>query len=133
MIKEQKPQIMHVGIEEPREKRKEVLNCAIDTLEILKRYERFKKLRKEKDYAKNELKTIVKDIKTLFKEIQELMPHVEFPKEHKVEQEKPIVVVPRPQPKIEHVVMKRPEIKKDTVREKIERDIQDLRDKVARL
>ena len=133
MIKEQKSQIMHVGIEEPSEKRKEILNCAIDTLEILKRHERFKKFRKEKDSAKNELKITIKDAKVLFKEIEELLPNVELPKEDRAEREKPMAVVPRTRPKIEHVTMKRPELKKDTIRDKIERDIQELRDKVSRL
>lgn len=51
-MKEQKATVMHVGIEEPNEKRKEILNSAIHTLEILKRYERYKKLKKERDSAK---------------------------------------------------------------------------------
>lgn len=61
------------------------------------------------------------------------MPHVEFPKEPRVEhvRQTPVMVSALPRPK-EYEIIK-PQPKRDAHREKIERDLQELRDKISRL
>jgi len=114
---------MFVGIEEPSEKRKHVLNSAIETIEILRGYERFRKLRRESGIHKNDLRVLMKEVKLLFNEIGELMPTVELPKEEEKKQEI--------KPKQERVVIK--PVKKQHHLTKLEMDLQSLKDKIAKI
>jgi hypothetical protein len=136
MMKEKKPSVMHVGIEEPNEKRKEILDSAINTIELLKSYERLKKLKREREIAKKEIKTIAKEIKYLFSETEELMPHVELTKEPPKRVEappRPPVIREKPKEKAAVSKPRPPEVKIDPHTEKLERDLQELRDKISRI
>ncbi len=129
-MKEEKAE-MHVGLEQPDQRRKEILNSAISTIEILKRYESFKKVKKEKELYKKELRKASREIKTMLKELDDMMPYLEIPREEHKEPRKiirPIKVVVKKKPK---PVMK--PLKKDQHLEKLDRDLQELRSKIAKL
>lgn len=115
---------MYLGIEEPNRKRKQLLNSAVSSIEILRGYERFRKFRRETGIQKNELRNLMKEIRLLFNELYELMPAVELPKvEEKKELPKPKVV----KPAVKHVV------KKQHHMTKLEMDLQSLKDKIAKI
>lgn len=118
--------IIHVGIEYPNEKRKNLLKSAIHTVELLKRYEKFKKLKQEKEMHFKEVRKTKKEIKVLFGQMKELMPVIEIPKEEVKKETIPII----PKPK---TVTKKPSIKISKQTEKLERDLQALKDRIARL
>ncbi|MEM4244718.1 MAG: hypothetical protein QXR60_00740 [Candidatus Nanoarchaeia archaeon] len=129
-MKEEKAE-MHVGLEQPNERRKEILSSAISTIEILKRYESFKKIKKEKELYKKQLRKTNKEIKTMFKEVNEMMPHMEIVKEERKEPKKIT-------PQVKVAVKKKPEIivkpvKKEKHLEKLNRDLEELRSKIERL
>jgi len=132
-MKEPKKPEMHVALEEPNEKRRDVLNSAIETIELLKRYEKFKKIKKEKDIRRRELGIIMKEMKTLFSEITEMLPVVETPTE--APRREPIKAAPmkKPEPVKEKIEFRRPIEKKDPHMEKLEKDLQALKDKIARI
>ena len=121
-------QMMHVGIEEPVQRRKEVLKIAIDAIQILKDFEIEKKYNKEKSVYRKHFIQIVKELSNTIREFREMMPavHVHPPKEEEKEEEKPkakpIVVVKKP-------VKKRAKTHLD----KLEDDISSLREKIAGL
>lgn len=127
--------VMHVGLERPTEMRRGVLNSAIGTIELLKRYEKVKKIKKSKDAHKKELRILFKDIKTLFKEIEEVMPAIELPREEpkRVERVEPVKVVVKKKLKMKPSVFKPMKIEKDEHMERLDRDLQALRDKIAKL
>lgn len=120
--------VMHVGLERPIEKRRDILSSAVGTIEILKRYEDFKKRKKEKEEFKRELKLLAKEIKTLYSEVEELMPQVELPREALPKKGEPVRV---------KVVKKKSVIFKPVKKEehftKLDNDLQALKEKIARL
>ncbi len=70
---------MHVGIIDPNAKRKQILESAILTIQLLKGFERIKDIRKERDKVKSEFKSKLKEINTLAKEFNSLIPKVKLP------------------------------------------------------
>ena len=121
---------MHVGIEEPNEKRRYMLNSAIDIIELLKKYQRFKKIRKEKGIRRREFSITMKEIRDLFKEIEEMLPVVEEQQEPKKIK---VSVVKKPEPVKEEVVIKKPVVKRDPRMGKLEKDLQALKDRISKI
>jgi len=120
-------QVMHVGIEEPVQRRKEVLNIAIDAIQTLKDFEIEKKYSKEKSVYRKHFIQIVKELSNTIGEFREMMPavHVHHPKEEAKEEE---------MPKAKPIVVKKPVKKRaKTHLDKLEDDISSLREKIAGL
>lgn len=122
--------IMHVGIEEPTERRKEILNIAIDTIQALKEFEIHRKTLREKDVYRKKFVSVVKDLSTFIQEFKDLMPvaHVPHPaaETEKKEEAKPEETKP--------VIVKKPVVKKSkTHLDELEDDLARLREKISRL
>lgn len=117
--------VMHVGIENPVERRKEVLSIAIDTIQALKSYELHKKTLREKNLYRRRFAQLMKEIKTLLEEFKGNLPEVHVP--HRKKEEK--AEKPKGVKKIPEVFMPRP---KSPI-SKLESDIDNLRRKIAEL
>lgn len=121
-------EVMHIGIERPVERRKEILNIAIDTIQALKEFEMSRKISKEKDIYRKEFIRIVKDLNDTIQQFKDGMPavHVAHPHEEgkeEVKQEKKEEFRP---------IVKKP-VRKKTHLDELEDDIARIREKIARL
>ena len=68
--------IMHTCIQEPKYTRKEMLTLVINIIQILKKYEKLKLIRKEKDiYSKNFL-GVIKELNDLNLQLHESLPKI---------------------------------------------------------
>lgn len=119
-------EIIHVGIAEPKEKRKEILSITIDTIQLLKKYERYKKIQKEKNLYRTNLTKNIKQLNTMLKGFEKMIPEVQ-------EQSKPIE-----QPKITKQTIAKKKavkipIKKKKEFSKLESDIVSLKSKINEL
>ncbi|MFH1511344.1 MAG: hypothetical protein ABIF10_06640 [Candidatus Woesearchaeota archaeon] len=63
-----------MGLREPIQVRKELLGCAKDVIGGLKRYERFKDLRKEKAEAEINLKRLFDEMTVLSNRLRNMLP-----------------------------------------------------------
>lgn len=63
-----------VGVAEPIQVRKEILGCTKDVIGTLKRFEKFKALRREKAETVARLKTLFDEIALLSNKLRQLMP-----------------------------------------------------------
>lgn len=120
--------VMHVGIANPNRKRKEILGSAVEILELLKHYEKSRKIKREKNARKRELKALMKEIKILAGELKELIPVVELPKEEAKKE-----VVEKQIKKVEIKKVETTEIKREDHSTRLEKDLQALRDKISSL
>ena len=137
-------QAIHVLIEAPKVLRKDVLSLAIETIQLLKHYERVKFLRQQKIILLLRLKREMDGIKRLVHEmdvsdfpltLEEVRNHPRF-KVHEKVVEEPVPeehhTVPR---RVEHhnVVHPKPIEKKHEERDKLEDDLEALQRKLASL
>ncbi len=120
--------VVFVRLEDPDGKRKAVLGSAITIIEVLKGYEKLRRLRREKGLAKRELKMIFKDIKRLLEELEEIMPTLkiteEIPKKQEVQnvaREKPAKVA----------IKTEAERNKEYRMTKLEKDLEELKNKIS--
>lgn len=114
--------VMHVGIEEPIQKRKDVLSIAIDVIQSLKEFEIHKKVNKEKAvYRRNFIQTI-KELSRDIQEFKEKIPTMHVKEEEKEVKKEKITAIKIP-------ITKRTK----THLTKLEDDITSLRDKIASL
>src|SRR3989344_2080633 len=89
---------------------KELLKSQIEILTIMKRYQQFKKLRKQELMMKTAFKRALSEINEHMKIIERTLPHV---KRHKTESEKISTKIP------------------DKVRQDLEQEIMDIKSKLA--
>ncbi len=112
-----------VRLENPDEKRRVVLGSAITIIEVLKGYEKLRRLRREKGLAKRELRIIFKDIKRLLEEVEENMPTLGLiagtPKE--------IQSVARPV----KAAQTEADLNKEYRMTKLEKDLEELKNKIS--
>lgn len=108
---------LHVQVNNPIDKRREILESAVTSTELLQRYQDFKKIRQEKNKQRAIFKKLIKEINMLMKEleIQELPSTGKKPKQIKQIKEKTITVI---QPKST---------------DKLTRDLQEIQDKLNNL
>lgn len=122
-------EIMHVGIERPVERRKEILNIAIDIIQVLKEFEISRRIRREKDVYRKEFVKIIGELNNHVQKLKDTMPamHIPYPHEggrEEVELERIKEVKP---------VVKKSFAKRKTHMDELEDDIIRLREKIARL
>ena len=120
---------MHVGIEQPIQKRKEILSLAIYAIEALKGVEMGRKMNKEKEIYKKNFIQVVKEINDGIQEFRDTLPAVQMPRlkeEKKEEVEKP------KKEEVTPAAVKKP-LKRKTHMDDLEDDLARLRDKIARL
>lgn len=122
-------EVMHVGIEQPVERRKEILSIAIDAIQALKDFEMSRKISKEKDVYRKHFIQVVKELNDNIQEFKEGMPavHVQHPKEETEE----VTVKPKKE-EAKPAVAKKP-VKKKTHLDELEDDMARLREKISRL
>ncbi|MBL7051710.1 MAG: hypothetical protein ISS01_01325 [Nanoarchaeota archaeon] len=87
--KKKKEESVHVRLDNPISKRKRILQTAVMTVELLKKYEVVRELRKEKVKEMDKLRVVLSDIKKMTKRIKvQDLPKVkgieEKHKEHKI-------------------------------------------------
>lgn len=88
----------YVGISEPKEVRKNILEASKEFLQALQGYEQVKDLREEKQKAIWELKGILAEVSAKIPVLRTELPHYkisELPKKEAV-QEKPKAIIPKP-------------------------------------
>jgi len=120
-------EVMHVGIESPVERRKEILNIAIDAIQALKDFEMSKRILKEKSIYRKEFIKIITDLNEGIQHFKNNLPamhatpaHEEKRKDVKVEKKEDM-----------RRIVKKPF--KRTHMDHLEDDIALLREKIARL
>jgi len=119
--------IMHVGIDNPQEWRKEILNTGVDAIQTLKAFEIHKKYNQEKSVYRKHFAQIIKELSTSIQEFRDMLPHIHTPH---MPHEKPS----GPKVKIKATVkIKKAPVRKKTHLDKLEDDISSLKDKIANL
>jgi len=91
--KEKKESVFYVGMKDPIEIRRSVLESSKEALQYLQRFERFKEVRKEKAEQRAKLREIVSEINGLVRKLKAALPETGLrgkisPKLHKEEQKK---------------------------------------------
>ncbi len=125
MPKKNKPKTLgkgvHVRLQEPIEKRKDILESALVSANLLQKYEDIKPLRNEKRKQIALFKKIIKETRILFKELEyEELPEVKIPK---VEIPKKLIQEAKHNLKLEAPIS----------RTKLEQDLADIRNKLENL
>ena len=117
--------IMHVGIEYPHQNRKDLLNVAVDAIQVLKEFELHKRVNKEKDVYRKNFIHVVKELSIAIHEFKEKVPYEEVAmKKEKKEPGKPVKEKPK-----KVAIKKIPKTHLD----KLEDDIASLRSKIESL
>ncbi len=73
-MKKDKEEVFFVGVQDPIEIRRTLLESSKEMLQILQRYEKFKEVRKEKHAAIAHLKEDLKNIQALFARFKKRLP-----------------------------------------------------------
>jgi hypothetical protein len=123
-------EIMHIGIEHPAQRRKEILNIAIDAIQALKDFEMSRKVSKEKDVYRKQFIQVVKELNDNIQVFKEGMPvlHMFHPHEEEKEEVGP-EKLEEPKP-----IVKKPAKKKtQTHLDALEYDIARIREKISRI
>lgn len=118
-------EVMHVGLEEPAQMRKEILSIAVDSIQALKDFESHKKVNSEKGIYRKHFIRIVEDLSKSIHELKEMLPavHIAPPMAEDVKEAE-----------VKLIIIKKPVIKKPKTHiEELENDINALREKIARL
>ncbi|MBW3014979.1 hypothetical protein KY330_01000 [Candidatus Woesearchaeota archaeon] len=76
--KETKKEIFYVGVKDPIEIRRTLLESSKEMVHAMQRYERFKEVRKEKIDEVQNLKEIISEIKKLANKLKQLLPETEL-------------------------------------------------------
>jgi len=124
-------EIIYVGINEPKQYRKEILTSAVDIIQLLKNHERYKKIEKEKNIYRNQLVKNINQLRTLFKGFDNMIPKTHLPELPKKKAAYPKIKVEKGTKQIKRIV-KKPVIKDKEI-EKLELDIASLKSKINRL
>ena len=66
--------VYFVGIKDPRDIRRSILESSKDLIQTLQQFERFKQVRKEKDQEMRHLKSLVSEIRTLSGKLKNNLP-----------------------------------------------------------
>lgn len=121
--------ILHVQIDNPTDVRRNILESAINSAEILKNYEKYREIRHRKKQYMERFAKISKEIKEEINKLEDNLPEI---KEEVKKPEIPRVTEQKPVVKVKKVVHKEPIIKQQP-KSKLEQDIDEIRKKLARL
>jgi len=115
-------EVIHIRLEEPKQHRKEILGFAIAIVHMLKKYEEYRRIQKEKNLYKTYLVKNRHQLITMLNKFQTMMPYVEL------EEEKPEVIpIPKPTATKKKKVIQKEELGK------FEREIENIKSKIDRL
>jgi len=124
-------EIIHVGIKEPKQHRKEILSLTVDIIQLLKKYEKYKKIEKEKNLYRIHLTKNIKQLTTTLTKFQTMIPQVHMREKRKEKKEYP-QTQPQKIIKQKKEIIKKPVIKNKEL-EKLETDIASIRSKINKL
>ena len=124
-----KQTVVHVQIENPINLRKEILNTAINSAEIIKHYEVLKEVKNRKKQYQKRLVEVLDEIEDLRKKLEDHLPVVKY-EEHKTKYPKPMKSSPKrePKPRVKPVKKQR-----DLHRSPMDKEIDDMRRKLESL
>lgn len=91
--KEPKKDVFYVGVQDPVEIRRNVLECSKDMVQFMQRYENLKNIRNDKEEAIHHLKEDVRELKSLVNKLRKVLPksklRIKSHEEKKEEKPKP--------------------------------------------
>lgn len=107
---------LHIKFLNPIDNRKEILESALLTANLLQKYEDFKSIRNEKTKQKALLKKTIKEIRLLFKDLEyKELPEYKIPKTQKKPKET------------------KPDLKETITKTKLESELESIRKKLENL
>ncbi|QQG39018.1 MAG: hypothetical protein HYS32_00980 [Candidatus Woesearchaeota archaeon] len=125
---------MHVAINSPLEMRREILESAISSAEILQHYEKIKEIKHRKLQYRKRLKKVLSELKFIAKELDNELPKVKIQEDEKpkrVAQPKIPSLMPPTPPKIIKQVIKKPQ--REAHKSKLETDLEELKRRLSKL
>jgi len=121
---------VHIMINSPLKFRKQVLNCALDTAQMLQEYPQLKeKQEKEKSVVLRKLHTTMKQIKINYNKLEKAMPKVQYQEEKK----KPVVKEAPKAKEVEHIESPKPVEHKPAEVDKLKQELEDIERKISQL
>lgn len=112
----EKEELFYVGIQDPVEIRKTVLESSKEIIQYLQRYERFREVRSEKSMQMKKLREEMAEIHSLVKKLKTALPKTKLrTRLHKHEEE--IAKIAAVKESKESAVKKSPQKKQETVKE----------------
>ena len=90
-VRKEAPQedVFYVGLRDPAEVRRNVLESSREMIQFLQRYEKLKSIRDEKSAAAKQLHTDIKELRTLINKLKKVLPktklRIKLREEHKFE------------------------------------------------
>ncbi len=122
--------MIHTRIDKPLALRKELLEAAIDSTDILKSYEKFKQFEADRRGLKVEMKTLLGELQTTTLQFEQLLPAI--PAEFLQEEKK---LVPAPTMKVQQVIPGQKFVKQKQVlpRQGLDDEILEIRKKLLAL
>ena len=130
MPKEQKQEPFYVGIKDPAEIRRTVLEITRDVVQHLQRAERFKAVRKEKLEQINKLKGLIKDIAKQVTQLKTILPKTKLRAgSGKKPQIKPVFRIPE----VEEAPVKVEKPRPSTELEKLEAELGEIESRLGKL
>lgn len=127
MSKSEKEKAFYVGVKEPIDLRKNLLECSKIVVKSLQKYERFKDIRKKKIENIINLKGIIKEIKKLNNNLISKLPETKIKAERKEK-----TTIPKGKKEVEGEISKT-EIKKTNELEKLEAELSSIESKLNTL
>jgi len=118
--------VIHVKIDEAVMKREDLLTCAKGTIQLLKEYQEFKKLRKEREKTQEKFLSLTKEIVKLIRKLKaRQLPKLPIEEKIPKEKKKPVKIIKK---------VKKEEVKREpTVTEELDKELQDIQDKISTL
>ena len=107
-------ELFYIGLQQPSEFRKEVLQCSKDVITALKRYENIKEIRREKAETLIKVKSLFDHLTSLSNRLKQLLPKTKLPEEKR--EREPV-----------------PEIERPTTLDKLEKQLEELEKKLQLL
>ncbi len=124
MSKSEKEEVFYVGVKEPIDLRKNLLECSKIVVKSLQKYEKFKDIRKKKIENIINLKGIIKEIKKLNNNLISKLPETKIKAEKKEK-----TTIPKGKKEVEGEISKT-EIKKTNELEKLEAELSSIESKL---
>lgn len=134
--KKKEPEIFFVGVEDPIELRRSILESSKEIVQYLQRFERFKKVRSEKASEIVKLRIQTKEINKLVRQLKLLLPKTKLRRKvPKPEEPKEIKRTPIMEEEIEPVKIPIPKIEAKPMSdiEKLEAELSEIEDRLGKL
>jgi hypothetical protein len=131
MPKEVKQEPFYVGIKDPTELRRTLLESTRDIVQHLQKSERFKAVRKEKLEEIAKLKSLIKEITKNINKLKQVLPKTKLRASKAAAPEKAVVEKPREEIKERHKIEERP--KPSTELEKLESELNEIEKRLGKL